>query len=252
MKSTESSHRRGMLLSVSLASGAALLCALQAAAVPFFTAPHFTVQEIEVRWPAEMKRPTEHYRLSRPTSIFQVDLTAVAQALQKTHPGVAVDAVRRILPDRLVAMLRPLKVIAQIRTDCYYPVSREGIVVGVGQTARWTGLPLLSPEGIRRPYRVGEIVNYPGFWQSSELLSAIQRQGGLAGHHVAGIRSRSEEFSVFLDNGLEIRWASERLWPAWQQLTDLLAQKPDLIETSRYLDLRFDDPIIGRQSRAKK
>ncbi len=251
-KSARQSNRRGMLLSVSLASGAALLLALQGMVNPIFSYNRFMVEEIDAQWPPEMKLPPERYRLNPPTSIFRVDLGMVSQALQKGHPGVAVEAVRRVLPNRLVAALRPFKIIAQVKTDRYYPVSEQRIVVGRGEPSPWPHLPILYPEGVRRSFRVGETCQYPGFWQTSELLATIHRQGGVAGHGVSSVRSTAEQIVLSLDTGLEIRFSCSRLWPGWQQLIELLAQKQGFLEAARYVDLRFEDPVIGGPLRKKK
>ena len=244
--SEKEAHKRiGTLFSVSLVSGVALIFGAQALVRSALSSPHFIVQQIEAVWPEENRRPTERFRLRPPTSIFHIDLAGVSQALQQHHPSAEVDSVRRILPNRLVATMRFKRAILQVRTDRFYPISEEGVVMVAGQSSPWPDLPILYVEGARSPLRVGASLHHPAFEWTSELLGVIRKQGGVAGHWASSIRCRGEEIILFLDSGLEIRFMHSRFWPAWQQLTELVAQKPRILDGARYVDLRFEDPVIG-------
>lgn len=236
------------MLSVSLASGVALLLAGHGILQPLFRAPRFLVSEVEVRWPEKFKLPLQRYRLLPATSIFQVDLEAVSQVLKRRYPAAEVEAVRRVLPNRLVATLVPKQVVAQIRApggDRYYPISEEGTVMAPAQSAPFSDLPILFLEGSRGPFQVGESLKDPDFVPASELLAAIRRQGGIVGHGASSIRVKNRTLSLFLDSGLEIRFAKDQLLVGWQRLGTLLNQRPDVLKRARYIDLRFDDPIIA-------
>ncbi len=219
---------------------------------PIVSAPYFMVDEIEVRWPAEMKYAPQHYRLRPSTSIFYLNLSQVSKALQQRHPGVEVEAVRRILPNHIVAQLRPLKVAFQVRSDRYYPVSEDGIVVGRGQSAPWPNLPIIVADGLHSSFRVGESIRHPYFWQAVELFVIVRHQGGIGGHAVTQLRSRADDLILFLETGQEIRFAGHRIWAGWQQLAELLTQKPELLNQVRYIDLRYNDPIVGPPFSRKK
>ncbi len=239
--------KRATALSVSLASGLFLFLGVQGAFDAFVSALSFQVQELQVSWPKELKRPLERYRLLSPTSIFRLDLKSVVQALEKRHPTAEVESIRRVFPNRVEAFLRPKPVVAQVRaSQRYYPVTEEGTVLSVGQPNPWPHLSIIYLEGQQGSFRIGATLKYPGFYQASELLKAIHRQGGLAGHRVSSIRLKGRDLFLFLDSGLELRFNRDRLLAGWQQLGQLLGQKPRLLTEARYLDLRFEDPVIGR------
>jgi cell division septal protein FtsQ len=238
-------------LSVSLLSGVAILVIAQGAVRSLITAAPFQVLEAEARWVKGVSLPAQRYRIHPPTSIFQVDLFAVEQALQKQNPTAEVEAVRRILPNRLSATLSLKRIVGQIKVDRYYPVSEEGTVLLPGQDNPWPHLPLLIIEGLKGPLRVGQSLRSAGFGSAVELLDAIRRQNGLAGHRIGSIRIKGVDLILFLDSGLEIRFAGDRLSAGWQRLADLLSRKPEILEQARYIDLRFDDPVIGEKKKVK-
>lgn len=241
------SGKRGVIFfSLSLASGMFVFLMLQATAHGIVFSPLFQVQELEVRWPEHLKRPSDHYRLVPAVSIFQVDLLRVSDALRGKYPAAEVDAVRRVLPNRLVATLRMRELLAQVRSDrFYYPVSEEGIIVGTGQAAPYPNLPILYLDGLHGSLRIGNVFEDQVFWRALELLEAIRTQGGVGGHRVGSIRSNRNELVLYLDSGVEIRFAAERLSLGWQHLADLCMQKRQILQQARYIDLRFQDPVIS-------
>src|SRR3989338_6709505 len=99
---------RGVLfLGVSFLSGVALLFAAQAGVDGFLSHSAFLVREVEVRWPAEAKPRSDRFRLTPPTSIFRVDLKALAVSFQRKFPTAEVGGIRRLLPNRLVGTTGP-------------------------------------------------------------------------------------------------------------------------------------------------
>ena len=242
----EDAPKRVTILSVSLASGIAILVAAQAFIHSVVLTPQLQVEEMEVVWSPELKRPIERFRLNPPTSIFHLDLNGVADALRKRYPTAEVEAVRRILPNRLVATLRLKSVVAQVHAaGRYYPITEEGTILSVGQASPWPHLPIFYLDGYRGTLRVGQTIDHSSFESASELLAAVLRQGGIAGYQVGSIRVKGRDLTLFLDSGLEIRFDADRLQHGWERLLELLTQKRQVLEEARYLDLRFEDPIIG-------
>ncbi len=246
------SSRRGIFLSVSLLSGVGAFLVIQGIYQSIICSPRFTVREIELVWPRELNRPMERYHLHPPTSIFKVNLQAVANALSQRYPSTEINAVRRILPNRLLATVREKRAIGQVKVaDRYYPVDDEGKILLSGQRAPMPHLPILFLEGSRGIYQVGEFFSHPVFLSTSKLLQGIHRQGGLASHKLNSVRSRGQDLTLVLDSGLEIRFNSDRLEAEWNRLGALTVQKPEILDRAQYIDLRFGDPVIGGVKREK-
>ena len=246
-RSGPATSRRGvLLLSVSFLSGIALLAAGQGAVDDFLSHPVFLVREIEVQWPQGIPARSPRFRLNPPTSIFRVDLKALSTNFQRRFPTVEVEDIRRVLPNRLVAVMRLRKVVGQVNLSrSYAPVSDDGIVIGPGLSTPRPDLPVLTLSGLQGPLLVGRALDCPSFWKASELLATLHRDGGIAGHRVLSLRVEGENLFIGLDSGTEIRFSGNHLSDAWQQLAGVVSRRPDVLTQAGYIDLRFEDPVIG-------
>lgn len=248
MKGRSDGSRRGVFLSVSVVSAAALMLAVQGMADAFLSQPSFLVREVEVVWPEGSSALPSRFRLHPPTSVFRVDLESLAHAFQRRFPLSEVERIERVLPNRLRATMKARRVVAQVRADKrYFPISDEGVVVAAGRPAPWEGVPVVELDPSPRSIRPGARVGGPAFSRCSELLSAIRRDGGIAGHSVRGVRVSREEIRVRLDTGVEIRFSGDQIWSQWQRLADLVSRKRQVLEEANYVDLRFEHPVISEK-----
>ncbi len=242
-------------MSVSVVSGLALVMAVQSAADDFLSSPLFVVREIQVAWPdAGADRP-DRFRLRPATSIFRIDLQTLSRAFQRRYPTVEVQEIRRLLPNRLVAQMRPRQVIAQmISGGRCFSVSDDGVIVSRGQPAPIRGLPLLALDGQKRgspQLQIGRSVADPDFWKAATVLTGWRRSRAVAGRPVKGVQVDGADLNLLLEEGPEIRFASDRLAEGWRRLAELIARKSDVLETAGYVDLRFEDPVIGAKKKGK-
>ena len=250
-RSGKTASHRGLLLSVSFMSGLALLIILQRGAEEFLSHPLFLVREVEVQWVGGVAQPRPtHFRLSPPASIFRVDLGSLSQAFRQKYPLAEVERMDCVLPNRIVAALRPRQIVAQLRLlRKYYPISENGRMVGTASDRALVNLPVLSLEGMRAdPLTVGTDLSRQGFWKVSDILAAVQRDRGIAGKPVREVRLQGEDLFVVLESGTELRFSSDELGEGWQRLWELISQRHSLLEEARYVDLRFEDPVIANRN----
>lgn len=211
----------------------------------FVSAEVFKVGEVEVAWLGTERPMTTRLRLSPAVSVFSVDLNAVHRTLQEEYPAHEVQVVRRIFPNRVVAFMRQRQALAQIRSSAgYHPVSSDGTVVDEGRDAPVAHLPVLHLKGVDRDLRVGETVSVPSFWAAVELLRVLDRQGGLAGRRPVRVEAGYRDIFLWLDSGPELRFTMADLGAGWQRLGNLLAVRPGLLDEARYVDLRYEDPVV--------
>ena len=250
MKRKSAGSRRGvLLLGVSFLSGVTLLVGAQGAVDEFLSHPAFVVREVEVQWPAGAPPRSARFRLTPPSSIFRVDLRALATSFQRKFPTVEVEEIRRVLPNRLVATMRLRRIVGQVNlSGVYAPVSDDGILVLPAASAPRPGLPVLLLEGARGPARVGRSLDSASFWKASELLATLRRDGGIAGHRVTALRVEGDSLTLGLESGAEVRFSGGKLSEGWQQLSGVVGRSPGLLDRVRYVDLRFGDPVIVEKS----
>jgi len=254
IRETAKENRKGsILLSIGLISGLLLLFTIPAGLKAFATSPRFLVREVEVHWPKVIQRPVERFRIKPVTSIFESDLTAIARTFQGRFPVARVMQVVRHFPNRIVVHIRPRRVVAQVRANKYYPVSERGIIVAQGRSSPWKNLPVLYANDLKeKGFSVGSEVDHVVYEQAFELCAAIQRLRGIVGQPVTSIHCQNTNLILVLESGTQIRFHTARVRRGWEQLTELLVQRREIIVGARYIDLRFDDPVIGTNQQVGK
>ncbi len=244
--------RGAIFFSISLVSGLAIFFMAQSGIQAVMASPRFYVNEIELHWSKKLNRPVERCRLKPGGSIFDLNLVSIEQSVQRMFPTAEVVAVRRLLPNRLVAEMTPRRVVAQLRADLYYPVSEQGVVVGEGKAAPWPHLPVLYLDEVKGRFQAGAAVPARNFDEICDLLLAVQRAGGILGHNASSVRTQKSDLVLYLDSGMEVRFNRDHLRRGWEQLTELMIQKKSMVAQAQYIDLRFEDPVISEGKEQNK
>lgn len=217
--------------------------------------PYCRVSSMEIRvapgqqWVVD---PRIGYRLHPPVHILRADLPALAVAIRRDHPQLASVTVRRELPNRLVAYVTLRDPVGQLRGRQYYLVSADGIVLAPGASTAWPGLPVFLSPG-RPAYQPGDSCATPELLQGIAVLREVQRAQALGAHRVSAVRlgdpasgaSEHRAVTLVLENGLEVRTAPGDLAPRLARLSELLSGRHDEINQAQYVDLRFDDLVVG-------
>lgn len=247
--------RQAVPLAVKTLAGVAVVGMLVSAGLAAFItwSPYFRVSAIEIRlepgqrWIAD---PRIGYRLHPPVHIFRADLPALAQAIRRDHPQLASVIVRRELPNRIVAQVNLREPVGQVRARRYYLVGADGIVLAPGASTAWEGLPVLLVGSRAAAYQPGQSCASPEFLQAVSVLGDIRRSQALGRHRISAIRigdtaAEGRTVTVVLDNGLELRAAPGDLSPRLARLGELFRSRRPEVEHAQYVDLRFDDLVIG-------
>lgn len=218
--------------------------------------PYFWVSSIEVqmepgqRWVAD---PRIGYRLHPPVHILQANLPALATAIQREHPQLAGVVVHRELPNRLVAQVTLREPVGQLRGRQYYLVSADGLVLAPGASTAWEGLPVLLVGSRATAYQPGQSCASPELRQAMAVLGEVQRAKALGPHRVSAVRVAlaapgspdSPLVTLVLESGLELRVTPGDLAPRLARLGALLHNQSRDMEQAQYVDLRFDDLVVG-------
>lgn len=218
--------------------------------------PYFWVSSVEVevepgqRWIAD---PRIGYRLRPPSHLLRVQLPGLAAALQREHPQLARVVVRRQLPNRLVAHVALREPVAQLRGRQYYLISAGGIVLAQGRPSPWRELPVVALGPPTAAYTAGQSCAGPELRQAVAALEQVGRARGLAGHRVTMVRvmpaapgmPSGRMVSLLLDTGLELRAGDGELGTSLARVGELLRTRGREMAQAQYVDLRFDDLVVG-------
>jgi len=218
--------------------------------------PYFWTSSVEIRLEPGQRWVTDPrvgYRLHPPVHILQVDLPALALAIHREHPQLAHVVVRRELPSRLVAQVTLREPVGQLRGRQYYLMSADGTVLAPGASTAWEGLPVFLIGPRAAAYSPGQSCATPDVRQAVAVLEDVQRSGALGQHHVSVIRvapaslgpGDSTMITLVLENGLELRATPGDLALRLARLGVLMSGKGHEMDQAQYVDLRFDDLVIG-------
>ncbi len=217
--------------------------------------PYFWVSTIDVQLaPGQqwLTDPRIGYRLPSPLHLWQANLAGLADAIRREHPQLATVVVHRQLPNRLVAEVTLRDPVGQLRGRRFYLVAPDGMVLTPGSPTAWEGLPVLLLGSRTAAYQPGQSCAVPELRQAVAVLREIQQSNVLGAHRVSAVRlmptgpeATADLITVVLDNGLELRAIPGELGPRLARLGELMRTKGREMEQAQYVDLRFDDLVVG-------
>jgi cell division septal protein FtsQ len=180
-------------------------------------------------------------------NIFLVDLKSFKDRIELKHPELRDIIVRRELPNRLIVQARRRLPVAQVYGDRMYLVDKNGVFL---KDAKSSGedLPLIS--GVRvSPYR-GSSVQKEKINKALFLIYALSQNDRLLKFKIKTIdMADSRNISFFLNSSdaekVEIKIGEGEFNKRLDVLATVLEQLGRDINRVKYIDLRFEDPIVG-------
>jgi len=183
-------------------------------------------------------------------NIFSVDLEDLRNAITETYPEYKNVIVRRIMPNRLIARVELRKAVAQVHLDRYYLVDDEGVFTGDVKNLPESGIPVISGLGsgltkINISYLKGparDRLNNALF-----IIKGMSEIKGLSGYNLKMVDlSDPGNLSLFLEGSdIEIKIGNSDFKERLETLSALLAQLGKELKKFKYIDLRFEDPIVS-------
>lgn len=183
-------------------------------------------------------------------NIFFIDLNALKEEIELSHPEFKGVIVRRVLPNKLIVRTEMRKAIAQIRSDRYYPVDREGILLPDVKNFPDTELPVIIGIGVNlAKIQSSSFSNFARekIAKALDIIIEMREKEGLSGYKLKSIDVTDPgNFSFFLEqSNVEIKIGNSDFTDRLSILATVLEQLGPDIGKFRYIDLRFEDPIIG-------
>ena len=181
-------------------------------------------------------------------NLWTVDLEAAARELQAQQPRLKHVRVIRDLPNTLRVEVVERAPVAQLRLGQWYAVAADGFLLPGASVKPLAGLPVLKGlQTSRGSFKAGRENTDGRLRAALQIVSRLQRAPVLEGHQLTAVDvGDARQLTFVIDDGTEIRCGSpealashlERLGPVLQ----MVARQQIAI---RYIDLRFNDPVIG-------
>lgn len=222
----------------------------------FVDSDHFLVQSVDVKIYDEngvlrnlsLKDVGEDNVMG--VNVLFVDLGAMKDKIEAKHPEFKDIVVRRLLPNMLVVEGTLRKAVAQIRSDRYYPVDREGVVLPDVVNFPSPELPIVTGIGINLAK-----ISKTGFseFEEQKLTNALDLINDIAANDkLKNYRLKVVDvtdpgnitFSLGMIN-IEIKIGNSDFADRLAVLATVIDQLGQDINNFKYIDLRFEDPIMG-------
>ena len=182
-------------------------------------------------------------------NIFLVDLNDLKERIESAHPELRDIVVRRALPDRLIVQARQRLAVAQVYGDRLYSIDKDGVFLPYANNSVEGGIPLISGIRVAGPAR-SSAVQKERIKKALFLIDALSVNKKLSAYRiktvdVADIRNISFFLSAKDAEKVEIKIGDGEFNKRLDVLATIMEQLGQDIGRVKYIDLRFEDPIVG-------
>ena len=215
--------------------------------------PTFQLAEVEILNAGTLtsEQAFQFCGLRKGENLIALDLVSVQQAVKSRHPEFKEVLVRRVLPNRVEVMLKRRTPAAQVDFKRFIQVDRDLVILPGAGTVPFKNLTVIQGAPYpRQGVNIGVILS-DMITKKALFLIGLVRQTNLLKKHVLSKVDISDpkNVSFFVDQTIEIKIGENH----WRERLKILEQTLKSVELDaskiRYIDLRFDDVVIGPQSR---
>ena len=213
----------------------------------FYNSRFFTVNEIVINsqegyglW--EGKDKLKDLYIGR--NIFNVNPGDVKVMVEREAPQLKTVVVRRVMPDRLEIDIVPRSPVAYINSGGGLVIDKDAVVLAKGRNKK----DLVEIKGIRFFFSsppTGEEIKDQMLTKALSLLKEMKEKG-LTGKYRVEYVNVSDKNNVLLGIlGVMVKMGGDGFSKKINKLKEIL-EDPDVnIKDIRYIDLRFENPIIS-------
>lgn len=241
-----------ILLSLPVVLSLVLVAALFGTVIAYaVNSPTFELKEVRVLKIGSMTQ-AESFKfceLKPGENLITLDLVGVQEVIKRRHPEFKEVRVRRVLPNRVEVTVRRRTPLAQVALSKYIQIDKDLVILPGASQTPFKNLTVI--EGIRPPklgLRVGAVLDDPAAKKALRLSEEIKRSSTLKGHVLSKVDvSDPSNLLLLVDGDIEIRIGGSHLIERLKILDQTL-KTIELDRTKiRYIDLRFDDPVVGHR-----
>jgi len=183
------------------------------------------------------------------TNVFLVDLNSFKERIARAHPELRDIVVRRALPNRLIVQARQRVPVAQVYGDRPYFIDKDGVFLPYAKdSANEEMTPIIT--GIRPSPTRGGTLQKEKIDKALFLIEAASMNQKLSKYKIKKIDiTDSRNISFFFNAAdaekVEIKIGEGEFTKRLDVLSTVLQQLGGDIHRVKYIDLRFEDPIVG-------
>jgi cell division septal protein FtsQ len=185
--------------------------------------------------------------LKRGENLIQLDLVNVQQVIKRSHPEFKEVKVRRVLPDRVEILLKRRTPVAQVAYSRYVQIDKDLVVLPGSSATPFRNLTVIGGAPLPRGgLTVGAMIADAATQNALRLMEVIKRSSVLKKHALTKIDiADPRNVTLVVDHAVEIRIGSSHFTERLKILDQTLKNQPLDPSKVRYIDLRFDDVVVG-------
>jgi len=180
-------------------------------------------------------------------NIFKVNLGAVQKELRYKYPSIDQLRLIRHFPDKIDVVAAHREPFAFLDHDGRRTIiDRNGIVVA-GTLLPNLKLPVITGIRLRDEAVVGRLLGQREINVALSIIRAIKTNEDLNTYSVVVMDvSNLSNINFQLSNQMKIIIDDDKIYPKIRKLGVLLAHSDIDLKDYRYIDLRFDEPVLGK------
>lgn len=180
-------------------------------------------------------------------NLITLDLVNVQQIIKRKHPEFKEVLVRRVLPNRVEVILKRRTPVAQVVYSRFVQVDKDLVILPGSSVTPFKNLTVI--EGAPLPSEglyVGVTIQDPNTKKAIKLAEMIKRSNILRKHMLTKVDiGDPKNICLVVDGDIEIRIGSNHLVERFKILDQTLKTVELDRSKIRYIDLRFDDVVVG-------
>jgi cell division septal protein FtsQ len=211
---------------------------------PTFQLKDVRVMNVGTMTPAQ---EFEFCELNPGENLIGIDLVNVQQVVKRKHPEFKEVKVRRVLPNLIEVVLKRRTPVAQIAFSRFVQVDKDLVVLPGSSPMAFKNLMIIKgAQGPRGGLYVGATVTDSNAKKAMRLAEVVKRSNILKSHQLTAIDiSDPKNITVLVDEDIEIRMGSSHFIERLKILDQTIRAIEFDRSKIRYIDLRFDDVVIG-------
>lgn len=192
----------------------------------------------------------ESYGIHSKSLIHQINLGQLKQKILANHPEFRVVVVRRIFPNALKIEIESRRPVAQIFLKKYYLTDKDGRILPSSKNLPDPELPVINGLELEAAdLKIGKEYQLDRLQKALAFIEAVETTRAI---HLSEVTSidvlDNKSLDFYLKSGIQVKIGKEMFSERLKVLSKTLEQLNVPQEQVRYIDLRFDDPVIGPKS----
>jgi len=214
----------------------------------FMNSEYFAIRDIAVDSSLEFLNTAELASL-KGKNLFAVNLDAAQKKLQYKYPEISQLKISRRFPDQLLVTAHRRIPMAQIEIkNKQVFLDEDGVI-----------LPFTAGEGLELPTIIGVNTEKwsptPGtqvrgrdLHAALRIIEAFRGEEGLSSYRIRKLDVNNfSKITFYISDKLQIIIDRDKISTRMKMLALVLSQTTENMDTVRYIDLRFQQPILGKK-----